>query len=78
MSVRLHFARVPSKCHFVKVQHIKQPNRVLLECIKEKWMVENGFLPSGNDNGPQQRIWENPLDCKVLMTGIDQFPLWNQ
>lgn len=68
MSLRLHFVRVPSKCHFVKVQHIKQPNRVLLECIKDKWIVENGFLPSGNDNGPQQSIWENPLDCKVLMT----------
>lgn len=68
MSMRLHFARVPSKCHFVKVQHVKQPNRVLLECIKDKWITENGFVPSGNDNGPQQSIWENPLDCKVLMT----------
>eukprot|EP01018_Ginkgo_biloba_P031058 Gb_40143 [translate_table: standard] len=68
MSMRLHFARVPSKCHFVKVQNIMKPNRSLLEYIKEKWITENGVLPSGNDNGPQQNIWENPLDCKPLMT----------
>ncbi|KAH9287970.1 hypothetical protein KI387_032087, partial [Taxus chinensis] len=68
LSMKLHFARVPSKCYFVKIQHLNKPNRALLECIKEKWIEENGLLPSGNDNGPQQKVWENPLDCKPLMT----------
>ncbi|XP_057839556.2 uncharacterized protein LOC131049504 isoform X2 [Cryptomeria japonica] len=68
LSMKLHFARVPSKCYFVKIHHLNKPNRALLECIKEKWIEENGLLPSGNDNGPQQKIWENPLDCKPLMT----------
>lgn len=68
MSMRLHFARMPSKCYYVKVQNITRPSRSLLELIKDNWMNENGSPPEGNDNGPQQHAWENPLDCKPLMT----------
>ncbi|KAH7433691.1 hypothetical protein KP509_07G081400 [Ceratopteris richardii] len=67
-SMRLHFARVPSKCSYVKVQNISRPSRTLLELTREKWIEENGVRPSGNDGGLEQSIWENPLDCKPMMT----------
>lgn len=67
-SMRLHFARMPLKCYYVKIQNISKPSRSLLELIKDKWIEENGSLPSGNDGGPEQNMWENPLDCKPLMT----------
>ncbi|CAM6094859.1 unnamed protein product [Calypogeia fissa] len=67
-SMKLHFARVPSKCFYVKVQHLTKPSRSILESIREKWISENGSSPPGNDNGEQQNIWENPRDCKPLMT----------
>ncbi|KAL2621513.1 hypothetical protein R1flu_001718 [Riccia fluitans] len=67
-SMRLHFARVPSKCFYIKVQHLSRPNRALLEGIREQWIVENGSTPVGNDNGEMQNVWENPLDCTALMT----------
>lgn len=68
MSMRLHFARTPSKCYYVKIQNINKPSRSLLELIRDKWIEENGSSPEGNDDGPHQNIWENPLDCKPLMT----------
>eukprot|EP00250_Pteridium_aquilinum_P016351 c23061_g1_i2 orf=224-1060(+) len=67
-SMRLHFARVPLKCYYVKIQNISKPSRSLLELIKERWIEESGFIPCGNDSGPEQNVWENPLDCKPLMT----------
>ncbi|MCO5606072.1 hypothetical protein L7F22_060259 [Adiantum nelumboides] len=67
-SMRLHFARMPLKCYFVKIQTINKPSRSLLELIREKWIEENGSCPSGNNSGPEQNMWENPLDCKPLMT----------
>lgn len=67
-SMRLHFARVPRSCAFVKLQHIRSPSRALLEGIRDRWIQENGSLPPGNDNGLVQNVWENPLDCKPLMT----------
>ncbi|KAL3688537.1 hypothetical protein R1sor_014846 [Riccia sorocarpa] len=67
-SMRLHFARVPSQCFYIKLQHLSRPSRALLEGIRDQWIVENGSTPSGNDNGEMQNVWENPLDCTFLMT----------
>lgn len=67
-SMRLHFARMPQHCAFVKVQHINKPSRALLEAIRDSWIEESGGSAPGNDNGPLQNRWENPLDCKPLMT----------
>ncbi|CAI5529927.1 unnamed protein product [Closterium sp. Naga37s-1] len=67
-SMRLHFARVPSACAWIKVTHITRPSKAVLEAIKDQWIAENGFAPPGNDEGPEQNRWENPLDCKPLMT----------
>ena len=85
--MRLHFARMPLKCYYVKTQNITSPSRVLLELIRDKWIEEVGAHPIGNDNGKVQNDWENPLDCKPLMTGkryivlllveiIDMFHSW--
>lgn len=57
------------KCFYIKLKHVTKPNRALLESIKDQWISENGKQPDGNDNGEQQNIWENPLDCKPLMLG---------
>eukprot|EP00897_Mesotaenium_endlicherianum_P010754 jgi/Mesen1/9707/ME000069S09118 len=67
-SMRLHFARRPRQCSWVKLQHITRPSRAALEAIKDRWIAENGTLPAGNDGGEVQNLWENPLDCKPLMT----------
>ncbi|GBG74290.1 hypothetical protein CBR_g18701 [Chara braunii] len=67
-SMRLHFARMPSKCHFVKVVHIASPSRAVLESIQTAWITENDTRPPGNDGGEIQHLWENALDCKPLMT----------
>ncbi|GJP39350.1 hypothetical protein CLOM_g23729 [Closterium sp. NIES-68] len=67
-SMRLHFARVPSACAWMKVTHITRPSKAVLEAIKDQWIAENGVSPPGNDEGPEQNRWENPLDCKPLMT----------
>lgn len=67
-SMRLHFARMPLNCYYVKIQNISKPSRSLLELIRDKWIEENSTHPSGNDSGPEQNMWENPLDCKPLMT----------
>ncbi|GAQ89125.1 hypothetical protein KFL_004890080 [Klebsormidium nitens] len=67
-SLRLHFARVPLQCWAVKVQHIKAPRRSALEAIRDAWIAELGYRPTGNDNGPEQNRWENPLDVRPLMT----------
>ncbi len=68
-SMRLHFARRPLECYYVKVHHVTRPSRALLESTREKWVSENGSIPAGNDNGEVQNIWENALDCTPLMTG---------
>ncbi|XP_024526657.1 uncharacterized protein LOC112350950 [Selaginella moellendorffii] len=67
-SMRLHFARVPQKCYFVKVYHVTKPSRSILELTRNKWMAESPVPPPGNTDSEQQNIWENPLDCKPLMT----------
>lgn len=67
-SMRLHFARRPLQCHYIKVMHVTRPSRALLEGTRDIWISENGSVPEGNDNGEVQNIWENPLDCTKFMT----------
>jgi hypothetical protein len=67
--MRLHFARRPLQCHYIKVMNVTKPSRALLESTRDAWIASNGSVPVGNDNGGMQDIWENPLDCKPLMTG---------
>ena len=68
-SMRLHFARRPLQCHYVKVMHVTRPSRAVLEGTRDQWISEYGSVPIGNDNGEMQNVWENALDCKPLMTG---------
>mmetsp|Transcript_13304 Transcript_13304/g.18174 ORF Transcript_13304/g.18174 Transcript_13304/m.18174 type:complete len:299 (+) Transcript_13304:47-943(+) len=70
-TLRLHMARVPSKCYGVKVCHIDRPSRAVLEAVRQAWVDESGEVP-GNDGGEMQNKWENPLDCKPLMTDEDR------
>ena len=68
-SMRLHFARRPLQCHYIKVMNVSKPSRALLEGTRDAWISANGSVPVGNDSGEMQNIWENPLDCTPLMTG---------
>lgn len=68
-SLRLHFARVPLACHWVQVYNVTRPSRALLEAIRTSWIERNDTTPDGNDGGSVQNLWENPVDCKPLMTG---------
>eukprot|EP00271_Cylindrocystis_brebissonii_P004960 TRINITY_DN16924_c0_g1_i1.p1 TRINITY_DN16924_c0_g1~~TRINITY_DN16924_c0_g1_i1.p1 ORF type:complete len:303 (-),score=67.36 TRINITY_DN16924_c0_g1_i1:562-1470(-) len=74
-SMRLHFARVPRQCVWLKVQHITKPSRTILEATRDAWIKENGSRPRGNDGAEEQNRWENPLDCKPLMTADEQAAL---
>eukprot|EP00899_Mesostigma_viride_P009678 jgi/Mesvir1/18711/Mv12422-RA.1 len=67
-SMRLHMARKPALCYYVKVQQITKPSRTQLEDIRNAWIKELGGAPPGNDNGPVQNTWENPVDVKPMMT----------
>lgn len=67
-SMRLHFARRPLQCYYVKVMHVSKPSRALLEGTRDAWISENGSVPVGNDNGEIQNLWENALDCTPFMT----------
>jgi len=71
-SMRLHFARRPLQCHYVKVMHVTRPSRALLEGTRDQWISEYGSVPIGNDNGEMQNVWENALDCKALMTDAER------
>ncbi|CAM9786023.1 unnamed protein product [Discosporangium mesarthrocarpum] len=72
-SLRLHLARCPDKTYFLKVQHITQPSRSLLEVIKDSWIKENGGkVPPGNDNGEGQASWESAMNVVPLMTDADK------
>lgn len=71
-SMRLHFARRPLQCHYIKVMNVTKPSRALLESTRDAWIASNGSVPVGNDNGGMQNIWENPLDCKPLMTDAEK------
>eukprot|EP00245_Coleochaete_scutata_P002882 TRINITY_DN1408_c0_g1_i1.p1 TRINITY_DN1408_c0_g1~~TRINITY_DN1408_c0_g1_i1.p1 ORF type:complete len:294 (+),score=61.48 TRINITY_DN1408_c0_g1_i1:159-1040(+) len=71
-SLRMHLARSPAECVWVKAQHVTKPSRVALENIRSTWVTQNNAPIPGNDNGPVQERWENAIDCKPLMTDAEK------
>jgi len=71
-SLRLHLARMPAKCHYVKVAHVASPNRAVLQQVQDNWVAENGGPVPGNDGGELQNLWENALDCKTRWTAEEE------
>eukprot|EP00898_Chlorokybus_atmophyticus_P000307 jgi/Chlat1/1277/Chrsp117S01710 len=71
-AMRLHLARRPAECWHVRVHHLARPSRDALEAVRDAWVKgEEGNTttpPPGNDNGPTQLAWENPIDVKPIMT----------
>jgi hypothetical protein len=74
-SLRLHLARCPELTYGIKVYHITKPSRTLLGLIMDAWMDEEGGAPIGNDGGPGQDRWENPMNVMPLMTDQDRADL---
>ncbi|MCO5615074.1 hypothetical protein L7F22_069362 [Adiantum nelumboides] len=46
-SMRLHFARMPLKCYFVKIQNINKPSRSLLELIRRNGLKKMVHVQAG-------------------------------
>ncbi|TFJ81424.1 hypothetical protein NSK_007385 [Nannochloropsis salina CCMP1776] len=74
-SLRLHLARMPEQTYGFRVYHISKPTRVLLEITRDTWVDQLGYQPQGNDNGPNQQLWESALDVKPLMNEADHAAL---
>lgn len=70
LSLKQHLVRQPQACYWVKVHTIDRPSRTLLEGGRDAWIAENGSLPSGN--GPDEGLWNHPIDAKVQMTAAEQ------
>jgi len=64
-SMRLHFARYPQLCHWVKVEHVARPSRAALEGIREHVDQRSGAAVPGNGAGPTQSRWENAVDLQA-------------
>jgi len=71
-SLRLHLARMPSQCHYVKVAHVAAPNRAVLQKVQDDWVASSVDSVPGNDGGKCQNLWENALDCKTVWTDEDE------
>lgn len=70
LSLKQHLVRQPQLCHWLKLQVIERPSRVLLEKIRESWLQEQPFLPPGNTDAQPQ--WEQPIDVKAAMTATER------
>ncbi|AFY68423.1 hypothetical protein Pse7367_0105 [Thalassoporum mexicanum PCC 7367] len=70
-SLRLHLVRVPDRCHWLKVATVDKPSRTLLREIQTSWQ---GDLELAEED---RQLWEQPLDCKKLMTEAEQEQLSN-
>ncbi|MGJ3250360.1 MAG: GIY-YIG nuclease family protein [Elainellaceae cyanobacterium] len=70
MSLQQHLVRCPNQCCWIKVETVSQPNRTLLETIRDAWIAENGLIPSGNLSHATQ--WTQPIDIKIQMTAEER------
>lgn len=70
LSLKQHLVRRPQCCYWLKVETIDRPSRTLLEDIRAAWIAENGATPIGN--GPEEPIWNQPIDAKAQITPDEQ------
>lgn len=65
-SLKLHIVRVPSQCHWLKFNTVSKPSRTVLSEMQTAWL---GDLAVDTD------LWEQPLDCRKLMTDEEKHQL---
>jgi hypothetical protein len=65
-SLRLHLVRVPDRCHWLKFTTVAKPSRTLLSEIQVNWLGDRQL------DEAERQLWEQPLDCKKLMTEAEQ------
>jgi hypothetical protein len=65
-SLKLHIVRVPSQCHWLKFNTVAKPSRTVLSEMQTTWL---GDLAVDTD------LWEQPLDCRRLMTDDEKHQL---
>lgn len=70
LSLKQHLVRRPQSCYWLKVETIDRPSRTLLTDIRDAWIAENGAIPLGN--GPEEPIWNQPIDAKAQITPEEQ------
>lgn len=70
-SLRAHFARRPELCGSFAIFDVMKPDRSLLENVKKAWIAEAG-MPPGLDGGKEQKLWDDAIDVKGMMTAEEK------
>ena len=65
-SLKLHMVRVPSQCHWLKFVTVTKPSRTVLSEMQTAW---------SGDLAVDIELWEQPLDCRRLMTDDEKHQL---
>jgi len=65
-SLRLHIVRAPDLCYWVKVTTVEKPSRTFLSEIQTAWLAGQTV---------DAELWEQPLDCRKLMTDREKLDL---
>jgi hypothetical protein len=65
-SLKLHIVRVPSQCHWLKFNTVAKPSRTVLSEMQTAWL---------GDLAIDTELWEQPLDCRRLMTNDEKHQL---
>jgi hypothetical protein len=62
-SLKLHLVRVPTQCHWLKFTTVTKPSRTVLSEMQAAWL---------GDLAVDAELWEQPLDCRRLMTDAEK------
>jgi hypothetical protein len=65
-SLKLHVVRVPDRCYWVKATTVTKPSRTVLGEMQSAWLGDKILTVE------ELELWEQPLDCKKLMTDAEQ------
>ena len=68
--LKVMLARRPDKTYFYKFFPVQKPSRSYVDLVMDFWLAEVGGCP-GNAGGPEEDLWEQPLDVKPRFTKQD-------
>ena len=68
--LKVMLARRPDKTYFYKSFRVTKPSRSYIDLVMDFWLAEIGDCP-GNSGGPEEDLWEQPLDVKPRFTEQD-------
>ncbi|AFY74092.1 hypothetical protein Syn7502_02071 [Synechococcus sp. PCC 7502] len=64
VSLKLHIVRVPSLCHWLKIETIAKPSRTALLEIQAAWQASCA--------NTDHELWEQPLNCLRWITDAEK------